>query len=198
MVTLRLPLFGARVCGARRARMRTRLRGFTLVELSVVVVIVGVLSVLAVVGYRRLILSSKLTEAQNVISAIRIAQEDYKAETGGYADLGTKLCPNDGSRQIKTGWDPTCSGGGTATWASLPVHVDGPVQFGYATCAGTSADVPTACNTTNALVSNLDVMNGKPWYVIYAQADLDGRAGLFTKLAAVSGSNQVFSTNEGE
>ena len=38
--------------------------GFTLVELMIVVAIVGVLSVIAVVGYRKLVLSGKVTEAQ--------------------------------------------------------------------------------------------------------------------------------------
>lgn len=179
--------------GSAMTKRRRRARGFTLVELAVVVVIVGVLAVIAVVGYRKMILSAKLTEARNVISAIKIAQEDYKAERGIYANLGAGLCPTNGSTQSKTQWDNTsCLGG---AWKQLPVHVDGPVQFGYATCAGTGAAVDN-CGAT--WVTGWNNQGGKPWFTIYAQADLDGQGGLFTQLASGSGTNQIFTQNEGE
>lgn len=162
-------------------------------ELAIVVVIVGILAVIAVVGYRRMILSAKLTEAKDVMSGIKIAQEDYKAERGVYANLGSTLCPTDGSQQVKTQWDnTTCLGG---AWRQLPVHVDGPVQFGYATCAGTGATVDP-CGAT--WVSGWNNQGGKPWFTIYAQADLDGTGGTFTQLATGSGTNQIFTRNEGE
>lgn len=162
-------------------------------ELAVVVVIVGVLAVIAVVGYRRMILSAKLTEAKDVMSGIKIAQEDYKAERGVYANLGPTLCPTDGSQQKKTQWDnTTCLGG---AWRQLPVHIDGPVQFGYATCAGTGASVD-ACGAT--WVAGWNNQGGRPWFTIYAQADLDGQGGTFTQLATGSGTNQIFTRNEGE
>ena len=72
-----------------RQRDRRRSEGFTLVELAVVVTIVGVLAVLAVVGYRRLITSAHLTEATGMVNGIRVAQESYHAETGVYATIGT-------------------------------------------------------------------------------------------------------------
>src|SRR5262245_6345043 len=92
---------------ARRAR-----RGFTVVELAVVVTIVGVLAVIAVVGYRKYVLHSKISEAQNVLSAIKIAQEDHRAERGTYANLGTTFCPaGAGASDKKVAWNTACSGG---------------------------------------------------------------------------------------
>src|SRR5256885_1383646 len=85
-----------------RPRMTGRLRRisppppFTPIELMIVVAIVGILAVLAVVGYRKLILSPKLTEANGMIGAIRIAQEDFKVERGIYADIGPTHCPGTG------------------------------------------------------------------------------------------------------
>src|SRR5438270_10832378 len=66
-------------------------KGFTLVELSVVIVIVGVL---AAFGVRRLLKSverSKAAEAFSYLSAVRSAQERYQARQGTYADDIAKL-----------------------------------------------------------------------------------------------------------
>jgi type IV pilus assembly protein PilA len=45
-------------------------RGFTLIELMIVVAIVGILAVLAVVGVRRYLANAKSTEARNALGAI--------------------------------------------------------------------------------------------------------------------------------
>ena len=88
-----------------------RARAFTLVELAIVVAIIGILSVIALVGYRKYMLHSKITEAQGGgISAIKIAQEDFRAEKGTYANVGPAFCPAlGGVSNKKVGWDPTCS-----------------------------------------------------------------------------------------
>ena len=127
----------SRVSSAFWVERRTRSsRGaFTLVELMVVVAIVGVLAVLAGVGYRKMVDSSHVTEASHMVQAIRVAQESYRAEVGRYADISsTTLCPQNSPvatppSKIKTAWNTACPSSGT-TWARLPVHTDGPVEFG--------------------------------------------------------------------
>jgi prepilin-type N-terminal cleavage/methylation domain-containing protein len=174
--------------------------GFTLIELMIVVAIVGILSVIAVVGYRKLVLTGKVTEAKNMLAGIRIAQESYKVERGIYADLGTALCPlaTSGTLQVKTAWNPGCSGG-TATWQALPVHIDGPVQFGYATSAGAFGAAPPALvGQPVAFVTIPASVGTNPWFFATASADLDANAGLFTELVATSWQNTIFVANEGE
>ena len=174
-------------------------RGFTLVELAVVVTIVGVLAVIAVVGYRKLTLSAKVTEARNMISAIRIAQEDYKLERGVYANLGATPCPSGaGTAQKKWAWTPTCAGGGTLpNWTALPVHSDGPVQFGYATVAGTAAP-PASIGQPTPFVSVAAGVSPGPWYYVTASADLDGQGGLYTELVGTSWGGNIFTLNDGQ
>lgn len=180
-------------------RMRARARGFTLVELAVVVVIVGVLSVVAVVGYRKIILSGKVSEATNVIGAIRIAQEDFKSEKGGYQNInnGTgNFCPQDSATapngKIKTQWSTTCPTSGT-TWGTLAVHIADPLYFGYKTSAGVGGTpgkygFPGTPFTTAA----------GPWFTAYAEADLDGDGVNTSKFLTSSGTNRVFSDMPGE
>ena len=171
-------------------------RGFTLVELAIVVAIVGILAVIGVVGYRRYILTSKITEAQGIVSAIKIAQEDNKAERGTYANLGdSSLCPS-GTPVGKTvtQWDPACSGG-VAVWQTLPINVGGPVLFGYLTTAGTGAFTAPS-NTSWVTWGN---PASKPWYTVVARCDLDsdGDTANRTELVASSFSTQIFTHNEG-
>jgi type IV pilus assembly protein PilA len=182
-----------------RPRRRAVHAGFTLIELMIVVAIVGILAVIAVVGYRKIVLTAKVTEAKNVVSGVRIAQESYKVERGVYANIGPALCPkaNSGTGQFKTGWDPTCGGG--PTWAALPVHIDGPVQFGYATIAQVgSAAAPGSVGQPTPFVTIPATVGTNPWYYVTASADLDGTGGLFTEVVGTSWQNTIFVANEGE
>ncbi|HEY2518155.1 MAG TPA: prepilin-type N-terminal cleavage/methylation domain-containing protein [Polyangiaceae bacterium] len=144
-----------------RGRARLHQAGFTLVELMIVVVIVGILAVLAVVGFRKLIGQARSAEAHQMINAIRVAQEAYHAETGTYADISSTLAyqgtegslypqgsvasrptnPGNSSFVVgdfKVGWGGPCNTGCNAgiDWFVLPVHTEGGVMYGYTTRAG--------------------------------------------------------------
>ena len=69
--------------------------GFTLVELAVVVVIIGVLAAFAVPRFMASVERSKAAEAYNYLASVQAAQERYHARQGTYAatvaDLDIKL-----------------------------------------------------------------------------------------------------------
>jgi prepilin-type N-terminal cleavage/methylation domain-containing protein len=174
-----------------RSRRAYAQRGFTLIELSAVVTIVGILSVIGIVSYRSYLQSSKVTEGRNVIAAIKIAQEDHRAEAGTYVDVGkTAYCPHDPKNMggKKTSW-----GACTGKWTALPVHVSGPMYFGYLTTSGTEAPAP-ASKVTYTLPANT------PSFIVTAEADLDasGSGSPMTSLVLISTSNQIFTFDEGD
>ena len=71
------------------SRMKTR-KAFTLVELAVVIVIIGVLAAFGVPRFLKSVERSKAAEAFSFLSAVRSSQERYLAQYGQYAtDLST-------------------------------------------------------------------------------------------------------------
>ena len=69
--------------------VQKRRHAFTLVELAVVIVIIGVLAAFGVPRFITSVERSKSTEAFSYLAAVRAAQERYLAHEGTYAwDLG--------------------------------------------------------------------------------------------------------------
>ncbi len=61
-------------------------KGFTLIELMIVVAIIGILAAIAIPNFLRFQLKSKSSEGKVNIAAIRTAEESYLAEFGAYVD----------------------------------------------------------------------------------------------------------------
>lgn len=96
--------------------------GFTLVELAVVVVIIGVLAAFAVPRFLASVERSKAAEAFNYLASIHSSQERYHARQGTYAGdlsmldielvnpeyftVGAVAVPS-GESDLETGWELT-------------------------------------------------------------------------------------------
>jgi type IV pilus assembly protein PilA len=180
-----------------------------LIEAMIVVVIVGVLAVLAVVGYRKWVQTSFLAEAQDMVSHIRSAEEAFRSENGiTYLQVNTSQIgpgydyPAATPGAFKTTWGGTCSSCvAPNSWQQLAVQPNAPVAYGYSvvTNAPPTSPNPTSYGTppsikVNGSAVSLSSISGSPWYVIEADGDYFG-TGSFTSLFAYSGNNQVFLNN---
>lgn len=85
-----------------RTFKRIRDRGFTLVELMIVVAIIGVLAALAIYGVRKYLLNAKTAEAKEGIGRIakdassaydREGMPESTLDLGGTAGITHRLCP---------------------------------------------------------------------------------------------------------
>jgi type IV pilus assembly protein PilE len=68
-----------------------KVRGFTLIELMIVVVILAILAALAITAYTKQVRKSKRAEAKQVLSDLGLKQETWRtnhATYGSLADLG--------------------------------------------------------------------------------------------------------------
>ena len=71
--------------------MRPRQRGFTLVELMVVVVVVGILAMIAIPSYSRYTMRAKRSAAESFIMNVASRQEQYILDARQYATTLTLL-----------------------------------------------------------------------------------------------------------
>ncbi len=168
-------------------RFRSLQCGFTLIELMIVVVIIGVLSVLAVTGYRRYTFAARNAEAVSFLLAVKGAQQSYYQAFGQFcgtrsAEVGT--WPDEVPFEMKANWDAPPAANG---WSDLGVKSPGRVWFQYIILAAKgNAHVPL-----NAIVEG-----NKDWFIARAHGNFDGE-GILSTFEITSERSDVWQNNVG-
>ncbi len=121
-----------------------RRTGFTLVELMIVVIVLGILAAIAIYSFGRRAASAKASEVPGMFAEIKRAQLAYQAEMGTYLSTSaaeTTVYPvllATGEPKKKK-WDPAVG----SPWANLGVRPPDYWNYcGYTTIAGSAGVAP--------------------------------------------------------
>lgn len=69
------------------------LQGFTLIELMIVMVVIGVLAAIAMPAYQDYVLRSRLVEVINGMATVRAKMEQHYQDNRSYNTVGTFIAP---------------------------------------------------------------------------------------------------------
>lgn len=163
------------------------------------VVITGVLSMLAMVGFQRHMQQARGGEAIAVIQAIRGAQESYMAENKAYLNVsatsgGVQWYPRLVPNKAVSAWSNS-SHPDYLRWRQLAPSVNAKVMFSYLTNAGVPG---TKMPALQVAAPTPTTVQPSDWYVIQASGDVDGDGTRFWRYVASSTNGELFIENEGE
>ena len=152
---------------------KTNRKGFTLIELMIVVAIIGILAAIAIPNFIRYQLRSKTTEAKVVLGGVKTSEESFRAEYDEYAPVRTTPAGAPGT--TKASWDATnCTGctreatGNCSEFSCIGYEPAGQVYYQYGTARMTAGGMAPAEFSAGAV----------------ADLDGDGNLGSFTYRSA--------------
>jgi prepilin-type N-terminal cleavage/methylation domain-containing protein len=133
--------------------------GFTLVELSVVIVIIGVLAAFAVPRFRDAVERSKAAEAFNYLTSVVDAQERYFVRVGSYASSVTMLDISFSTPKYFTVGDIVAGDSGEleSSWSQTLTRKG--ASAGYGSYTVTFTDNGFSSDPTKSTIAALDSIN---------------------------------------
>jgi type IV pilus assembly protein PilA len=112
-------------------------KGFTLIELMIVVAIIGILAAIAIPNFRNYQMKAKSAEAKTNLGAIRTSQESFQAENDTYKVAAVYPRADGALDGNKFAWGGGVAAGG---FTSIGFEPSGDVYYNYIVIAGGATD----------------------------------------------------------
>jgi type IV pilus assembly protein PilA len=149
--------------------MKTIQKGFTLIELMIVVAIIGILAAVAIPAYQDYIARAQVTEAVNLMGGVKTPMAEFFADKGRYpATLGSVVGTTRGKYT-----DSIAYSGGAAPAAGV-----GTVTF-VATMKAAASSVNAGIAAKSIALQSLD--GGKTWNCTVAPSGVTLSAAMIEK-----------------
>lgn len=178
-------------------------KGFTLIELMIVVAIIGILAAIAIPNFLQYQMKSRQSEAKTNLQAIKTSEVSFQAERGCYVGIAVevgqpaagpaKTAPwlwgagQPATAPVATGWCSAAGLGGTSgVFTDIGFQATGSVIFVYGVDARTVAAPGTYTTTTScALYAGATATTalsalGNNNFVAVAKVNQDGDANIST------------------
>ncbi len=167
-------------------------RGFSLIELMIVVAILGVLAAMAIPAFNRYMARGKLAEATTMLQNIKMQQAAYRQAYGRYTHITTFHPAEIHANKGDNAWAPTAAE--AAQWEILGVKPNSKyVYFQYAVGAGGPWGVQ---DVEGEAEEGFEFgLQSKHWWVAVAHGDLDNDGDKST-IVAYSERDDIFMDKE--
>jgi prepilin-type N-terminal cleavage/methylation domain-containing protein len=110
------------------SRMRYgRSKGFTLIELMIVVAIVAILTTIAYPNYRDYVIRGQLVDATQGLAAVRANMERYFQDNRTYLPIGAFTPPCVAANVAYGRFNISCAGSTATTYTATAVGIAGPL-----------------------------------------------------------------------
>lgn len=132
-------------------------KGFTLIELMIVVAIIGILAAIAIPAYQDYTVRSQVTEGLNMAGGVKTAVNDYFTDTGEWPDTIQKAVCGKASTAACAGGTDTDYNGNYVT--GIAVNAGGTIQVTY----GNKANADALAGKLLAIRPGVDTAKNVTW-----------------------------------
>jgi prepilin-type N-terminal cleavage/methylation domain-containing protein len=153
-------------------------KGFSLVELMIVVGIIGILATLAVPRFKQFQAKAKMGEAKNILSHINTLQQTYALDNNTYVQITTTMGADPASLTANINCQTLPANAQLLGFSLSPCQANGPIpRYGYSVPTANASSFIAAAVTGANLTNRVCPGNAAHYFAISETNVVFGAAG---------------------